>query len=64
MLRNTGAQALFGSEHCSRNPRFPGRPHDQYLHLQGQPTDTPNACYQTAAGTGTSAKYNFVNSLR
>jgi hypothetical protein len=30
---------------------------------KGQPTDTPNATYQTAAGTGTSAKYNFVNSL-
>lgn len=26
-----------------------------------QPSDSPNATYQTAAGTGSSAKYNYVN---
>ncbi len=31
---------------------------------KGQPTDTPNATYQTAAGTGTSAKYNFINKFQ
>lgn len=29
----------------------------------GQPTDTPASTFQTSAGTGTSAKYNYVNSL-
>lgn len=31
---------------------------------KGQPTDSPNATYQTAAGTGTSAKYNYINKFQ
>lgn len=37
-----------------------GRTCNTYIY-NGQTTDTPNATYQTAKGTGTSAKYNFIN---
>jgi len=39
-----------------------GRTTNTFIY-KGQPTDNPNNTYQTSAGTGTTAKYNYVNSL-
>lgn len=52
-----------GVDFVAGTPGFvAGLTNNTYIY-RGQPTDTPNATYQTAAGTGTSAKYNFVNQL-
>jgi hypothetical protein len=55
------AGVAMGIDFPAATPGFiAGLTNNTYIY-KGQPTDTPNATYQTAAGTGTSAKYNFIN---
>lgn len=57
------AGVVQGRDIVAGTPGFlKGRTCNTFIY-KGQPTDTPNATYQTAAGAGASAKYNYVNAL-
>lgn len=58
------AGVAMGQDFAAGTPGFVAGLTNNTYRYKAQPTDTPNATYQTAAGTGTSAKYNYVNQFQ